>query len=68
MEATKQAAAVEMNLRSSSSSAAFPQRTMYLDGIEGGLMVEFCKKFNCTVLIVEGEIRKELSPLLSTIE
>lgn len=67
MEATKQAAAVGMNL-SSSSSAAFPQRTMYLDGIEGGLMVEFCKKFNCTVLIVEGEIRKELSPLLSTIE
>lgn len=32
----------------------FPQRTLLVDGSEGRMMLEFCKKFNCTLLIVEG--------------
>lgn len=38
------------------AAAAFAERTIQLDGIEGRVMLEFCKKFNCTLLIVEGAI------------
>lgn len=33
----------------------FPERTKYLDGTDGVLMLETCKRFNCTLLMIEGE-------------
>lgn len=38
-----------------SSVATFPEKTVHVDGTEGWMLLEFCKKLNCTLLVIEGE-------------
>lgn len=36
------------------SNANYPEKNKLLDGTEGTMVLEFCKKYNCTILLVEG--------------
>lgn len=40
-------------------SSDFPEKTKLLDGTEGTMLLEFCKKYNCTLLLVAGEKGRE---------
>lgn len=33
----------------------YPEKTILIDGTEGLMVVEFCKRFNCTLLFMPGE-------------